>query len=210
MPDWLLHLGIFGIFGVAFLDSAPFLLPIPGSTDLLILIFAAHHENAILLAAAAVLGSLFGGYVTWETGKRGGDPMLDRYVPRRIRSRVKRWTKAHGTLTVLMAALLPPPVPLLPFLLAAGALGVSRRQFLVALATARILRYGGEAALGATYGHEILRLWSRYLSSGLSTAILWTFLALLLSGIGFGVWRFRRQRHAERSAGKSPALKSAA
>ncbi len=68
--------------------------------------------------------------------------MIERYVPPRFRARMKRWISTHGILTVCVAAILPPPIPLTPFLLAAGALGVTRRQLLIAIGIARTIRYG--------------------------------------------------------------------
>ncbi len=197
IPAWVLHFGLAGVFAVAFLDAAPFPLPIPGSTDILILILGAHGESAWLLAPAAILGTLIGGWTTWKTGKQGGEPMIDRYVPARFSSRIKRWVKSHGMLSVCLAALLPPPIPLLPFLLAAGALGVSWKQLFVALGIARTLRYGGEAALAMIYGRQILRWFDRYLA-GSASIILYTFLGLIVAGVIFGIWKYRRDQHPAR------------
>ena len=204
IPAWVLHFGLAGVFAVAFLDAAPIPLPIPGSTDILILILGAHGESAWLLAPCAIAGSLLGGWLTWKTGKKGGEPMVDRYVPQRFRSRIKKWVKTHGILSVCIAALLPPPIPLLPFLLAAGALGVSWRQLFAALGIARALRYGGEAALAMIYGRQILRWFNRYLA-GWSSVILYSFLGLLVAGIVFGIWKYRHDQHPHSASPKRRA-----
>jgi membrane protein YqaA with SNARE-associated domain len=193
MPHWLVHLGVLGVFAVSALDSSIIPLPIPGSTDLLILLLAANHGNPWLLAAAGIGGSLLGGYLTWSAGKRGGQPMLEKYVPQRYLGRIVKWVKSWGASSVAVATVLPPPIPLTPFLLAAGALGVSRIQFLLALFAGRLLRYGLMAWLGATYGHQMIRLWSRYLA-GWSDVILWTFLGLLVAAILFGFWKYKRDK----------------
>jgi membrane protein YqaA with SNARE-associated domain len=197
---WLLHFGVAGLFVVALLDAAPVPLPIPGSTDILVLILAAHGEALWLLAPMAIAGSLIGGYLTWGTGKKGGEAMLDRYVPPRFRSRIRTWVKRHGILSVCLAAMLPPPIPLMPFLLAAGVLGVGRRQVLIALGIARTVRYGGEAVLGLYYGRPILRALNRYLSAGWSTGILCAFLALLAAAIVFAIWKYRHEQRREAPA----------
>ncbi len=204
IPAWALHFGLAGVFAVALLDSSPIPLPIPGSTDVLILILGAHGESPWLLAPAAILGTLLGGWTTWKAGKKGGEPMVDRYVPTRYRSHIKKWVKNHGVLSVCIAALLPPPIPLLPFLLAAGALGVSWKQLFAALGIARTLRYGGEAALAVIYGHQILHWFNRYLA-GWSSVILYTFLGLVVSGIVFGVWKYRRDQHPTSSTSEKGA-----
>lgn len=198
MVHWLLHFGVAGVFAVALIDSAPFPLPIPGSTDILILILSANGEWPWLLAPVGIAGSLLGAYFTWAAGKKGGEKMLDRYAPRRFRSRITGWVKAHGMLSVCLAALLPPPIPLMPFLLAAGAFGVKRRQLFLAIGIARTIRYGGEAALGALYGRSILRFWHHYLA-GWSSVILYSFLGLLAAAIAFGIWKYRREQHGNKT-----------
>lgn len=194
IPAWVLHFGAAGVFLVALIDASPIPLPVPGSTDLLILLLGARGEFPWLLALLGVLGSVLGGYLTWKAGQKGGEAMLDRYVNQRYRSRIKGWVKGHGLRSVILAALLPPPIPLLPFLLSAGALGVTRRQLIIALTIARSLRYGAEAALATIYGHQILR-WARHYLAGWSNVILYTFIGLIVAGVLFGIWKYRHDQH---------------
>jgi membrane protein YqaA with SNARE-associated domain len=209
MPAWILHFGLAGVFVVALLDAAPIPLPIPGSTDILLLILGAHGESPWLLAPIAIAGSLVGGYLTWSAGKKGGEKMLERYVPRRFGSRLKSWVKTHGMLSVCLAAMLPPPIPLLPFLLGAGALGVTRRQMFTALGIARTIRYGGEALVAAVYGRRILRLFNQYLA-GWSSVILYSFLGLMVAAIVFGIWKYRHDNSRGRAVGGRAQAKEAA
>jgi membrane protein YqaA with SNARE-associated domain len=192
LPRWLLHLGLPGLFVLSVLDSSPLPLPLPGSTDLLLLLLVAQRDShPVWLALTAVVGSLLGGYLTWSAGKRGGEAMLERWAPRRLVGPLKQWVSRRGGTTVAISALLPPPVPLMPLLLGAGALGVARRKFLVGLGAARVLRYGLVAWVGVTYGRRVLRWWNLYLADWSST-ILWTFLGLLVAAVGFGIWKYRR------------------
>lgn len=209
MPAWILHFGLAGVFVVSLLDAAPIPLPIPGSTDILILILGAHGEWPWLLAPVAIAGSLIGGYLSWTAGKKGGEKMLERYMPRRFGKRIRGWVKEHGMLSVCLAALLPPPIPLLPFVLAAGALGVTRRQMLVALGIARTIRYGSEAAVAAVYGRRILRLFNRYLA-GWSSVILYSFVGLMVAAVIFGIWKYRRDNRLGRTAPDRGHAKEAA
>ena len=93
-------------------------------------------------------------------GRRGGEAALRRYVPARLLGRIVGWVERHRLLAVFLPAVLPPPIPLLPFALASGALGVSRRRFLAVYGAARTLRYSFIAWLGAVYGRRIVRMWS--------------------------------------------------
>jgi membrane protein YqaA with SNARE-associated domain len=193
MPHWLTHLGVFGLFFVAIIDSSPIPLPIPGSTDLLLLWLVAHRGDPWLLAPCAIVGSITGGYTTWQLGHRGGEAALQHYVPARHLQRVVRWVQGHSILAVFIPALLPPPIPLLPFALASGALGVSCGRFLIVFGAARSLRYCFVAWLGVTYGRNIVRMYSGALQKW-STPLLCIFVALMLAGAGFGIWKIRRLR----------------
>jgi membrane protein YqaA with SNARE-associated domain len=192
-PHWLTHLGALGLFSVAVIDSSVIPLPLPGSTDLLLMWLVAHNGDPWLLAPCAVAGSILGGYTTWHIGRRGGEEALRRYVPVRLLGRVVSWVERHRILAVFLPALLPPPIPLLPFALASGALGVSRGRFLVVFGAARSLRYSFIAWLGVTYGRRMIRLFSGTLQKW-STPLLSMFVGLLMIGICFGVWKVRGLR----------------
>ncbi len=193
LPHWLTHLGALGLFSVAVIDSSVIPLPLPGSTDLLLLWLVAHNGNPWLLVSMAIFGSLLGGYITWNVGRKGGEAALHRHVPARVLKRVVGWVKEHPALAVFLPAVLPPPIPLSPFVLASGALGVSRNRFFVAFGTARTLRYGLIAWLGVVYGRHVIRLWSSTLERW-SAPLLWVFCGLLVAGICFGVWKVRELR----------------
>ena len=192
-PYWLMHLGALGLFFVAVVDSSVVPLTLPGSTDLLLLWLVAHGGDPWLLAPCAVAGSILGGYTTWHIGRRGGEEALRNYVPARLLGRIVRWVERHRILAVFLPALLPPPIPLLPFALASGAFGVSRRRFLAVFGTARSLRYSFIAWLGVTYGRNIVRLWSGSLQRW-STPLLCVFVALMTAGASYGIWKIRGLR----------------
>jgi len=200
MPHWLTHLGALGLFFVAVVDSSVIPLPLPGSTDLLLLWLVAHSGNPWLLAPCAIAGSILGGTTTWQIGRSGGEAALRNYVPARLLGRVVLWVERHPLLAVFLPAVLPPPIPLLPFALASGALGVSRRRFLGVYGAARCLRYSFIAWLGVAYGRRIVRMWSGTMQRW-STPLLCVFLGLLAVGIGFGIWKIRGLRQIEAAAG---------
>ena len=185
---WLAHLGSLGLFAVAAVDSSIIPLPLPGSTDLLLLWLVSRGGDFWLLVPGAVAGSVVGGYFTWHIGRRGGHAALRRYVPARLLDPICGWVMCHPILAVFLPALLPPPMPLTSFALSSGALGVGRRRFLIAFGTARSLRYALIAWLGAAYGRHVVRLWSGTLQK-CSAPLLWTFVVLLIAGIGFGIQR---------------------
>jgi hypothetical protein len=107
---------------------------------------------------------------------------------------------------VFLPAVLPPPIPLLPFALAAGALGVARQRFLAVYGGARILRYSFIAWLGVAYGRRIVRMWTGTLQTW-STPLLCVFMGLLAVGVCYGIWKMRGLRKTH--GGKKRALHGA-
>src|ERR1700734_3922707 len=190
---WLMGFGTMGLFVLSTIDSSIIPLPLPGSTDLLLILLVAHGADPVLAAIAALAGSVLGGYLTWAAGAKGGEAALQRYLPKRFARRLTGWVERNGMLAVTTSALLPPPFPLMPFVLAAGALGVSRKKFLVSFSLARTLGYALVTWLAATYGRAVVRAFRHYLS-GWSTTLMWIYLGLVAAGILYGVWKFRHQQ----------------
>jgi membrane protein DedA with SNARE-associated domain len=75
--------------------------------------------------------------------------------------KVQRSFSRWGFGAIVIAALLPPPAPLVPFLFAAGAMKYSAKSFVLALTLGRIVRYSLLAFLAARYGRQMLRFISR-------------------------------------------------
>jgi len=200
-----MHLGPLGLFLVAVVDSSIIPLPIPGSTDLLLLLLVSHQGNPWLFAPTAIVGSILGGYTTWHLGRKGGEPALHRWVSVRLRARIVDGVERHPVLAVFLPAVLPPPMPLSPFILAAGALGVPRRRFLIVFATARTLRYSLIAWLAVAYGRHVVRLWNALLQKW-STPLLWAFSAVLVAAIAYAVWKISRP--AKPTVAQAPGIES--
>jgi len=200
VQHWLTHLGVQGLFSLAVIDSSIIPLPLPGSTDLLLLWLVAHSGDPWMLVPCTLSGSLVGGYTTWHIGRRGGEAALRSYVPARLLGRIVRWVERHPILAVFLPATLPPPIPLLPFALASGALGVSRRRFLIVFGAARSLRYSFIAWLGVNYGQRIDSLWSEKFQKW-SSSLLYAFVILFAIGICFVIVKIRGMRRTN-TAGK--------
>jgi membrane protein YqaA with SNARE-associated domain len=184
--------GTLGLFVVSTIDSSIIPLPLPGSTDLLLILLVAHSANPVFAAVAAFAGSILGGYLTWAAGAKGGEAALHRHLPKRFAGRLTGWVESKGMLAVASSALLPPPFPLMPFLLASGALGVSRKKFFISFGLARAVRYSLVAWLADAYGKAMVRAFRHYLA-GWSDTLMWVYLGLMVAAILYGVWKFRRQ-----------------
>jgi membrane protein YqaA with SNARE-associated domain len=160
MRRWIFHLGGLGFIPLGLLDSS--VLPLPGSMDVLTIVLSARHgELWSYYALMATMGSVVGGYVTYRLARKGGKETLARKFPRRKLEKVYKIFGRWGFGAIAIPALLPPPVPMVPFVLAAGALRYSVGKFLAALSLGRAVRYSLLAYLAARYGRQMLTLLSR-------------------------------------------------
>jgi membrane protein DedA with SNARE-associated domain len=191
-PNHLIHLllsfGLVGVFLVSVVDSSFVPLPIPGLTDIMIVVLAAQHANLFLLVGLATLGSAIGGGLSYQVGQSGGMAFLEKHVPARIFKQVCTWMENHAILSVALPAILPPPMPLSPFVLAAGVLKMSRRKFLTAFTLSRLLRHAAAAALGVYYGRHVLRIWNIF-TRKYGVSILIAIWAVILISVAFAFWK---------------------
>jgi membrane protein DedA with SNARE-associated domain len=158
---WLHHLGGLGLILLGLLDNS--VVPVPGSMDALTIVLAANQRDWWpYYAAMATAGALIGGYLTYRLAQKEGKERLATRVPRSKMQKVETIFERWGFGAIAIAALLPPPAPMVPFLLAAGAAQYPRKKFLSALALGRSIRYGVLAFLAAMYGRQILRMISKH------------------------------------------------
>jgi membrane protein YqaA with SNARE-associated domain len=158
---WIFHLGGLGFIPLGLLDSS--VIPLPGSMDVLtIFLSAGKPELWLYYAFMATVGSVIGGYVTYRLARKGGKETLERKFPARRLEKVYKIFRRWGFGAIAIAALLPPPVPLVPFLFAAGAMQYSVKKFLLALTLGRVVRYSLLAFLGARYGRHVLTMISQH------------------------------------------------
>ena len=182
------HLGLLGLFAISCVDSSFVPLPIPGITDIMIVLYAAGHANVILLVLIATAGSAVGGLFSHAVGQAGGMKFLEKNVPPVILKRVTSWMESHALLSVALPAILPPPMPLSPFVLAAGAVHMSRKKFMTAFTLSRLARHSIAAWLGVHYGKAVLHFWSRF-SAKWGTPVLIGLWAFILIFTAIAIWR---------------------
>lgn len=158
---WLVRLGGPGLILIGLADNS--VVPLTGSMDVLTIYLAASHRQTWpYYAFMATLGAVAGGYITYALARKGGKETLERKFSKRRADKLCQQFKKWGFGGVFIPALLPPPFPLVPFLIAAGAMQYSRRRFLLALVLGRAIRYSIVAALGVHYGKPILAFFRHY------------------------------------------------
>lgn len=197
----LFSLGLFGLFMVSIVDSSFVPLPLPGITDIMVIVLAAQHHNWLLLILAASAGSALGGYLSYQVGQSGGMAFIEKRVPARTFKLVRDWIEKHAILAVALPAILPPPMPLSPFVLAAGALKMSKKKFLTTFTASRVLRHSIAVWLGIHYGRHVLHLWSR-LSAKYATSILIAIWVVIAVSCAIAFWNIYK---TSRTVGTFPA-----
>lgn len=145
----------FGLVLIGILDaSVVFFLPL--GIDFCTIIMTARTPRLFwLYLLLSTVGSVAGAALTYWLGRKVGEHGLTRFVrPRRLQRARDALSRGAG-LAVPALAIVPPPFPFTPFVLTAGAIGVSRVPFFSVLAAARFVRFAAETLLAARYGTQI-------------------------------------------------------
>jgi membrane protein YqaA with SNARE-associated domain len=197
---WVLRLGGPGLILLGVLDNS--IVPLTGSMDVLTIWLAAGHRDAWpYYAFMATVGAVIGGYITYALGRKGGKEAIERKLRKdkaeKLLKRFDRW----GFGSVAVGALLPPPFPLVPVLLAAGALQYSRKKFVAALTLGRSVRYCLVAGLGSLYARPITSFFSRYYKP---TALVLTGIAAIGSFFAIREYMHSRKHHSDKPGTLSP------
>jgi membrane protein YqaA with SNARE-associated domain len=185
---WLIHLGGPSLILLGLVDNS--VIPIPGSTDIVTILLAAHHREpwgyyAIMATAGAVLG----GYLTYRMARKGGKETLEKRFSKRTTKKVYAIFERWGFAAVAIPCVLPPPFPIVPMLLAAGAMQYPTRKFLTALAVGRGIRFAILAYLGHHYGRHIVKFFALYYWPVLIALIAFSTLGAL-----YGLYQYKRSQ----------------
>src|SRR5262249_48671965 len=196
---WLERLGGLGLVLLGLVDNSP--IPVPGSVDALTIILSAHQRDWWpYYAIMATICRVVGGYLTYTLAPGGGQEGLEKKLSKEKAERAYKTFNKFGFWSLFLPALLPPPVPFSPFLIAAGALNYSCRKFLLAVALGRSIRYGALAYLGSIYSRQIFGFFHEYYQ-----LILWTLLILAVAGgvvVTLFIWKRRKRSKPLRSRSK--------
>ena len=156
LPHWLQAIvataGGPGLFLIAFLDSS--VLTFPVINDLLLIDLSIRNPARMpYYAAMATLGSVAGCLLLYYIARKGGEAMFHKHAGPRARH-IHAWINRNGFISILITALLPPPTPFKVFVVAAGALEMPMRTFVIGLLLARGFRFFGEGYLAVRFGDQ--------------------------------------------------------
>ena len=145
-----------GLMVLGALDSSLiFFLPL-GIDIVVVILTARNPEMFWLYALLAATGSIVGASITFWLGRKIGEHGLSRLVNASRLKRIEDRVSEGAVMSIAALSMIPPPFPFTAFVLTGGALRVNAWRFLSALAVARSMRFGVEAALAVRYGQQIL------------------------------------------------------
>ncbi|MFB3813219.1 MAG: YqaA family protein [Terriglobales bacterium] len=207
--QWLHRLGGPGLVLLGILDSS--VVPLPGSMDVFTVVLSAHHRSWWpYYGFMATFGTVLGGYLTYRLAEKGGEQTLEKKIGRQRAEKVYNKFEKQGGLWVFVGSILPPPFPIVPFLMAAGVLKYPKKKFLAVLAGGRGIRFFSDACVAHLYGGLIVNWVARsrrpllYVAIGLGVA------AGLVALVFFKWYLPRKKRQAEAAKHRSPATAKAA
>jgi membrane protein YqaA with SNARE-associated domain len=154
-------LGIWGVGGLALIDSA--LIPIPVSMDGVVIGYvAANHHRFLLYSLIAAACSAVGSLVPFYIGRAGGELFLLKRINRQRYERIRDKFERQEFLAIMVPAMLPPPMPLKLFEFAAGVFEMKTMPFLLAIFCGKLTQFLVCSVVAIWFGpvlvHSIRRL----------------------------------------------------
>jgi membrane protein YqaA with SNARE-associated domain len=156
---WILHLlaplGIWGVFAIAFADSA--LLGMPVDAAVAFYVFN-DHRRLLFYVVMASLGSALGSIPLYIIGYLGGEKVLRKRISEERFLRIHRSFEQHEFWALMFPGMLPPPMPFKIFVLGAAVFEMRFRDFLAAIFAGRFVRFLILSLLTLWFGPQIVGL----------------------------------------------------
>jgi membrane protein YqaA with SNARE-associated domain len=179
---WILGLmkvlGIWGVFVIAFADSALLGMPV----DFIVATYVYQDRKRMLLyIVMAALGSALGSIPLYIIGYVGGEKVLRKRISEARFLKIHRSFEQHEFWALMFPGILPPPMPFKIFVLGAAVFEMKFRDFLVAIFAGRFVRFLVLSVLVLWFGPQIVSLfggvfkrhWIWVLTLAIGTVSLW-------------------------------------
>lgn len=186
----LQHLGIWGVFAIAFADSALLGMPV----DAIVAAYVYHDRGRLLFyVTLAALGSALGSIPLYLIGYAGGEKVLRKRISEERFQRIHRSFEQHEFWALMFPGMLPPPTPFKIFVLAAAVFEMRFRDFFAAIFAGRFVRFLVLSLLVLYFGPQII---------GFMGDIVRRHFAWLLGAIvgGVFVWLLMRRNKSRKAA----------
>ena len=183
-------LGSWGVFFIAFIDSAMWGMPL----DPVVAgyCWAQPHKAPFYIVMAAA-GSALGSLVIYYIGEKGGELLLEKRVGKTRMERMRDQFDQHEFLTLMLPSMLPPPTPFKAIVLASGVFRMHVRNFLLAIFLGRLARFAILATLTLVFGPQIVSFFGTVVIRHWAISLALFFAACGLIYIWFW-WKTKRRK----------------
>jgi len=189
-------LGIWGVFTIAFADSALLGMPV----DAIVATYVYQDRRRFLLyILMASLGSALGSIPLYLIGYLGGEKVLRKRIPEERFQRIHRSFEEHEFWTLMFPGMLPPPTPFKIFVLGAAVFEMRFSHFLAAIFAGRFVRFLVLSLLTLGFGPQIVQLAGGPLKRHLILVM------VALEVIGAVVWIWWQSRKGKKTLAAPPA-----
>ncbi|HEX6494824.1 MAG TPA: VTT domain-containing protein [Acidobacteriaceae bacterium] len=148
-------LGSWGIFGIAFVDSSFFGIPLDPVVGGYVY---AHPLKIWLYVFMAAAGSALGSLIPYGIGRAGGELLLLKRIDRARFERMRDRFENQEFLAMMIPAMLPPPTPFKLFVISAGVFEMRPPLFMLSIFVGRIIRFLLLGFLVVKFGPNIVTL----------------------------------------------------
>ena len=186
----LAPLGIWGVFLIAFSDSALLGMPVDAVVAAYVYKDRRHFLLYVLLAS---LGSALGSIPLYLVGYLGGEKVLRKRIPEERFQKIHRSFDQHEFWALMFPGMLPPPMPFKIFVLGAAVFEMRFSHFLAAIFVGRFVRFFVLSLLTLWFGPQIVQLTATLFKQH----FYWVLGAIALAGVMF--WWLRRQKTRTKS-----------
>lgn len=154
---WLLGLmkvlGIWGVFVIAFADSALLGMPV----DFIVATYVYQDRRRMLVyVAMASLGSALGSIPLYIIGYIGGEKVLRKRLTEERFQKIHASFERHEFWALMFPGMLPPPMPFKVFVLGAAVFEMKIQNFLMAIFAGRFVRFLLLSLLVLWFGPQII------------------------------------------------------
>jgi membrane protein YqaA with SNARE-associated domain len=155
-------LGVWGLGGLAFIDSG--LFPLPTTMDGVVIGYvASDHAKFLLYVLMAAAASAVGSLIPYYIGRAGGELFLLKRINRERYEGLRDKFERQEFMAIMIPAMCPPPMPVKLFEFAAGVFEMKPLLFAMAIFTGKFVQFLVCALITVFYGPEIAHAGRRVL-----------------------------------------------
>jgi membrane protein YqaA with SNARE-associated domain len=191
----LAPLGVWGVFAIAFADSALLGMPVDAVVAAYVYNDRGHFLLYVILASA---GSALGSIPLYILGYLGGEKVLRKRISEERFQQIHRSFERHEFWALMFPGMLPPPTPFKAFVLGAAVFEMRFRDFLAAIFAGRFVRFFALSLLTLWLGPQVVQLTGALFRRH----FVWVLTAVAVAVV---VWLWQRRRRSRARERDGPA-----